>query len=133
MYDVKGNITRAGAEQVIREGGTVHMRGKEYRTLQSLPTEAEFAVGDPEATQKALDGLAAQRAQLDEQEKKLLAANAQNEQAKKDAEKAQKEREQREAADRKAKEHADSAAGRLQAERQAAEEADTHRRGRKGE
>lgn len=96
MYDAKGNITRAGAEEVIRTGGTVHLRGKEYRTLQSLPTEAEFAVGDPEATQKALDGISAQRAALDEQERKLHADNAKVAQAKKDAEAAQKERERRE-------------------------------------
>lgn len=130
MYDANGKLTRAGAEQAIREGGTVTLNGRMYGKIETLPPETEFAVGDEQATTKALEGLKAQREALDAQEKKLLAANAQNEQAKKDAEKLQKDREQREAADRKAKDQADK----QQADRQAADaEAETHRRKGKGE
>jgi uncharacterized protein (DUF3084 family) len=97
MYDVNGKLTRAGAEQAIKEGGVVTIGKTMYSRVEQLPPETEFAVGDAEATQKALDGLKAQRAQLDEQEKKLLAENARVEQAKKDAAKAQAEREKAEA------------------------------------
>lgn len=97
MYDVNGKLTRAGAEQAIKEGGVVTIGKTMYSRVEQLPPETEFAVGDAEATQKALDGLKAQRAQLDEQEKRLLAENARVEQAKKDAAKAQAERERAEA------------------------------------
>lgn len=130
MYDANGRLTRAAAEQAIKEGGSVTLGGNKYTRLDELPPETVFAVGDAQATQRALDGLAAQRKALDEQEAKLHEQNAKVEQAKKDAERAQKDREQREAADRKAKDQADK----QQADRQTADaEAETHRRGRKAE
>src|SRR4051812_5199852 len=49
IYDEKGNITRAGAEQVIREGGSVAIKGKLYMKVEQLPNEAEFVKGDKEA------------------------------------------------------------------------------------
>jgi hypothetical protein len=49
MYDDKGNITRAGAEQVIRGGGSVSINGKLYQTVESLPDESVFAAGNPKA------------------------------------------------------------------------------------
>lgn len=107
MYDSNHKITRAGAEQAIREGGTVFVGGRLYGRVESLPPETEFAVGDSDATRRALEGLKATRAQLDEQERKLLEANARQEEARKQAAQAQKEREKREAENRKA---ADSAA-----------------------
>lgn len=60
MYDDKGNITREGAEQVIREGGTVSINGKTYQTIDSLPDEASFAAGNPGAEAGVRDRLAKQ-------------------------------------------------------------------------
>lgn len=97
LYDANGIITRAGAEAAIRDGGSVLYKGTLRKTLADLPTETELAVGDPEATKKALDGLAAQRKALDEQEQKLLAANANNERVIKEAEAAEKTRKANEA------------------------------------
>jgi hypothetical protein len=47
MYDKQGNITREGAEKVIREGGSVAIKGKLYSSIDKLPNEADFAAGDP--------------------------------------------------------------------------------------
>jgi hypothetical protein len=86
MFDPKTHkLTRAGAEQAIREGGSVRVGNKLVTRLEDIPPESEFAVGDADATKKALEGLEAQRAHLDEQEKKLLAENARIEQARKEA------------------------------------------------
>lgn len=49
IYDEKGRITRAGAEQVIREGGSVAIGGKLYQSIDKLPNEAEFAKGDKDS------------------------------------------------------------------------------------
>jgi hypothetical protein len=110
MYDENDRLTRAGAEQVIRDGGTVHLTRRtlnpdgtfktltrEYKTVSSLPSEVEFAVDDPSAHQKALEGLKAQREQLDAQERKILEGAKAQDQARKAAEAAQKDRERAEA------------------------------------
>lgn len=72
--DARGNLTRAGMEQVIREGGSVLHNGRVIGRVEALPSDADLAVGDEQATTAALDGLRAQREQLDAQERKLLAA-----------------------------------------------------------
>jgi hypothetical protein len=43
MYDKNGTITRAGAEQAIREGGSVLLAGQLHRTVDTLPGEEWFA------------------------------------------------------------------------------------------
>jgi hypothetical protein len=69
-----GKLTRQGMESVIASGGSVMHGGKVITRIEHLPDEADLAQGDEQATQQALDGLAAQRAQLDAQEQKLLAS-----------------------------------------------------------
>jgi hypothetical protein len=76
-YDGKRNLTRAGMEQVHREGGSVLYKGTIIPPGAPLPSEAELAVGDETATAAALEGLRAQREQLDRQERALLAAKGQ--------------------------------------------------------
>jgi len=67
QYDDKGRLTRAGAESVIREGGSVFLAGKHYTTAASLPGEAEFARGDPKAEAAARARLVEQKKALEEQ------------------------------------------------------------------
>ena len=67
QYDDKGRLTRAGAESVIREGGSVFLAGKHYLTIDALPGEAEFAKGDPKAEAAAKARLVEQRKALDAQ------------------------------------------------------------------
>jgi hypothetical protein len=92
--DSAGNLTRAGMEAVLRGGGTVLHKGRVIGRVEALPSAADLAAGDAEATRKALEGLATQRAALDEQEKKLHAENGRIAQARSEAQ----EREQRRAA-----------------------------------
>jgi hypothetical protein len=67
QYDDKGRLTRAGAESVIREGGSVFLAGKHYTRVETLPGEAEFAKGDPKAEAAAKARLVEQRKALDAQ------------------------------------------------------------------
>lgn len=69
-------LSRADMEEVIRSGGSVLHKGQHLTRLEHLPSEADLADGDSAATQAALDGLAVQRAALDEQERRLLASQA---------------------------------------------------------
>jgi methylmalonyl-CoA mutase N-terminal domain/subunit len=71
MYDPKGRITRQGAEQAIREGGSVIIGGTIYTRVENLPSEADFAQGDQEAENRARENLLRQRQALDEQLAKL--------------------------------------------------------------
>ena len=64
-YDEKGRLTRKGAEQVIAAGGTVHHNNTFYGPGSQLPSEAEFAKGDPKAEAAARERLLAQRKALD--------------------------------------------------------------------
>lgn len=76
MYDKQGKMTRAGMEQVIRDGGSVLHGGKLHTRLDTLPTAADLAAGDEQATAEALAGIEAQQKSLDAQRQKLLAARA---------------------------------------------------------
>jgi hypothetical protein len=67
QYDDKGRLTRAGAQQVIAEGGTVHLNGVFYGPGTELPSEADFAKGDPKAEAAARERLVEQRKALDAQ------------------------------------------------------------------
>lgn len=69
-------LTRDEMEAVIRNGGSVLHKGQHLTHIEHLPTEGDLAEGDAAAIQAALDGIAAQRAALDEQERKLLASRA---------------------------------------------------------
>jgi hypothetical protein len=71
--------------KVINDGGAILHKGHHLTRPEHLPSEAELAEGDATATQTALDGISAQRAALDEQERKLLASRAPVADAKKDA------------------------------------------------
>lgn len=59
---------------VIRGGGSVIHEGILHTSVDTLPTEADLASGNAEKTADVLAGIAAQRAALDAQEQKLLAA-----------------------------------------------------------
>lgn len=67
QYDAKGRITRAGAEQAIREGGSAIVGGRQYTTIESLPGEAEFARGDAAAEAQARENLLRQKHQIEDQ------------------------------------------------------------------
>ena len=67
QYDDKGRLTRAGAQSVIAEGGSVFLNGKQYGPGSELPSEADFAKGDPKAEAAARARLVEQRKALDEQ------------------------------------------------------------------
>lgn len=77
MYDKNGKLTRAGAEQVIRDGGSAMIGGKLYSKAESLPDEAEFAKGDVAAENAARENLMRQRRELDEQIGRLGAGQSQ--------------------------------------------------------
>lgn len=53
MYDANGKLTRAGAVDVIKGGGSVLVNGKLYTNVDRLPGEAEFAKGDTAAEKAA--------------------------------------------------------------------------------
>jgi hypothetical protein len=91
MYDKNNMLTRAGMEQVIREGGTVQHKGKLYSRIESLPSEADLAAGDEDAERRALAGLEEQQRALDAQRDRLSRAAA-------DRAKAAKQREAQQAA-----------------------------------
>lgn len=67
QYDDKGRLTRAGAEAVIRSGGSVSIGGRTYATLAALPDEAAFAKGDTRAEDAARDRLRQQAADIQRQ------------------------------------------------------------------
>lgn len=46
IYDERGNLTRAGAIQVISEGGSVSFGDRVFATVDKLPSDAEFAKGN---------------------------------------------------------------------------------------
>ena len=87
LRDAQGGLTRAGMEQVLREGGSVLHKGQVITTAAGLPSEADLAAGDEDATRRALEGLEAQEKSLQEQRKKLLAAHGDATKAKREAEK----------------------------------------------
>lgn len=72
LRDEKGDLTRAGMEHVLREGGSVLLDGRQIEHLDDLPTEADLARGDERRTaavreqlDRQMAELAAQRARLD--------------------------------------------------------------------
>jgi hypothetical protein len=67
MYDKNGTITRAGAEQAIREGGSVLLAGQLHRTVDTLPGEEWFASTSANAESAALQQLLRQRQAIDKQ------------------------------------------------------------------
>ena len=58
-------------DKIAMGEGVIH-NGQIHTSASTLPTETDLAVGDAARTQAALDGIAAQRAQLDAQERQLL-------------------------------------------------------------
>ncbi len=58
LYDENGNITREGAESVIRGGGSVSIKGRLYASIDKLPDEATFAAGDAKSEANAREKLA---------------------------------------------------------------------------
>jgi hypothetical protein len=67
QYDAKGKLTRAGAEQVIRSGGSVSFGGRVITSVDKLPSDAEFARGDAAAERAARARLEEQRRAIDAQ------------------------------------------------------------------
>ena len=49
MFDRNGKLTRNGAAEIIREGGSVCIKGVVISDLAALPSEAYFAKGDANA------------------------------------------------------------------------------------
>lgn len=68
-------MTRAHMERVLAEGGSILHKGMHLTHIGQLPSEADLAVGNAEATAAALAGIAKQRAALDAQEFALLSAS----------------------------------------------------------
>lgn len=54
MYNENGIISRDAAEQAIKGGGSVLIKGKLYNRIESLPTDAELAMlsGDPTGVER---------------------------------------------------------------------------------
>lgn len=77
----KGQLTHAGMKAVHANGGSVMYKGNVIAPGQPLPTEMDLAVGDEAAEQAVRDGIEVQRKALDEQERKLLAAQGQRKRA----------------------------------------------------
>ncbi len=73
MYDKTGKLTRAGAEQIIAEGGSVSINGNLYTSVENLPSEADFAKGDQDAENAARENLLRQQKAIEEQLAKLNA------------------------------------------------------------
>jgi hypothetical protein len=86
----KGQLTHAGMQAVHASGGSVMYQGRVIPPGQPLPTEMDLAVGDEVAEQAVRDGIEVQRKALDEQERKLLAAQGQRKRAADEAAKAAK-------------------------------------------
>lgn len=71
LYDKEGNITREGAEKVIREGGSVAIKGRLYSSIDKLPNEADFAGDNAESQANARAKLEKQVADAQAQLQKL--------------------------------------------------------------
>lgn len=69
------DMTRAHMERILAEGGSILHKGMHLTHISQLPSEADLAVGNAEATAAALAGIAKQRAALDAQEFALLSAS----------------------------------------------------------
>lgn len=79
---------REQAIQAIKEGGSVFVGGVQYTLsgnpdtgalpLAKLPSEAEFAKGDPEAEKRALGNIQEEIKRLEEARKSLEAAQKEN-------------------------------------------------------
>lgn len=54
------SYTRDQLAKVITDGGSVLHNGQQYTTVESLPTEADLAAGNPAAQKQALASLDAQ-------------------------------------------------------------------------
>lgn len=71
MYDEKGRLTREGAINQIKAGGSVLINGKLYNKVENLPGEADFAKGDTTAEDSARESLLKQKADIEAQLKSL--------------------------------------------------------------
>jgi hypothetical protein len=65
--DREGRLTRAGMEEVIREGGSVLHNGEVHTDLQRLPSSVDLARGDAVRERQERDRLLGHRAALDAQ------------------------------------------------------------------
>lgn len=70
--DQNGKITRAGAEEVIKAGGSVCFRGAIVTDVRQLPPESAFAAGSAQQTQEALENIQRRREELAREETALL-------------------------------------------------------------
>lgn len=71
LRDEKGNLTRAGMEQVMRDGGTVMIDGKLIEHRDDLPSEADLAKGDERRAAQVRDAYDARIAELMAERSKL--------------------------------------------------------------
>lgn len=71
MYDQNGKLSRAAAVRIIASGGTVLHKGRVYGSAESLPSEADFAKGDPSQEAAARERLQKQIADAQSQLAKL--------------------------------------------------------------
>jgi hypothetical protein len=65
------SLSRADMERVIKDGGSVLHRGILHTRVETLPTEADLAEGDPAREQAAREALDAQIAALTAQRSRL--------------------------------------------------------------
>lgn len=49
QYDEHGRLKRTAAVEIIKNGGSVAVGGTVYATVESLPSEADFAKGNKAA------------------------------------------------------------------------------------
>jgi hypothetical protein len=100
LRDESGNLTRAGMEQALREGGAVMYHGNVIETVDDLPDEVELVKGNERARKALADSLDAQLAALSTQRARLdkAAEKEQETPAIKQAEEVKQTREQEEAA-----------------------------------
>lgn len=65
------HLTRKEMEQAIKDGGSVLYNGQTLWKAEQLPSEADLAVGDPEAETAAANNIQQQIADLQKQIAKL--------------------------------------------------------------
>jgi hypothetical protein len=98
MRDEQGNLTRAGMEQVIREGGSVMHQGlalgEVIESIEDLPDEVDLVKGNERARKALAESLDAQLVALTAQRARLDAPDKPDEEtpALKQARQAQEER-----------------------------------------
>ncbi len=71
LRDAEGHLTRAGMEHAIRNKGSAMHNNVIHTSVDTLPSAAELAKGNPALEQQARDELLRARAILDEQIAKL--------------------------------------------------------------